>query len=385
MIPEPKLLLPGPTPVPPQVEQAIMTPMQNHRGPEITALHQRLQERLGQLWGSAGVGLLPASGTGALEALLANALPPGEAVLAVTAGAFGDRFGQIAERLGLQVDWLRLPWGEAVDPERVLQRLRAGRASAVLLTHNETSTGVLNPLKDLARAVSGAVDLVLVDSVSGTPSVPLEMADWGIDGVAAASQKGFMLPPGLGLVALGPGARARFRGRPSLTWDLAPYLDGQWPYTPPVALLHGLAASLDLLDEEGAPARFRRHRLMAQMVREGAQALGFTGLACPDRASPTVTALAPPTGVDPARLRSWCRAHGLELAGGQGPWKSRAVRVGHVGYVGPLDMVGALAVLEMGLAALAGRPITGEGARRALTIWHADGWPNPQQEDGVHG
>lgn len=378
-IPEPKLWLPGPTTVPAPVMQAMMTPMANHRSPDAGRLRAHLEEGLAELWEGGGpVILLPASGTGGLEALLVNALAPGDPVLAVSAGAFGERFGQIAERVGLQVDWLRREWGTAIRPDEVQQALAAKAYQAVLLTHNETSTGVLHPIQDIVPRVRLQVPLVLVDSISGTPSVPVKLDAWGIDAVVAGSQKGFMLPPGLALIGLGGHAQAKFRGRPGWSFDFAKFIGKDWPYTPPLSLLNGLSASLDGLREEGAEARFLRHRTMAAMVRQGALAAGFGGMADPSHLSPTVTALTPPGGTSPKDLRAWCASHGAVIAGGQGPWGDRVIRIGHVGAVGPLDMVSAVGLLALAAAHFTDTPLSGAAVQAALEAWQA------AERAGVH-
>lgn len=370
MIPEPKLLIPGPTPVPQAIFQAMLTPMTNHRGAEVMALRQSLVERLQRLWSSTGpVGLLASSGTGGLEAILTNACARGDRVLAVSAGAFGERFGSVAERAGLDVDWLRLPWGAAAQPDEIAARLRGGDFHAVLLIHNETSTGVLHPIAEIAAAIREDVPLILVDSISGTPSTPVDLDGWGVDAVVASSQKGFMMPPGLGLVGLGAHALERFRGRPSLYFDLSGAARGEWSYTAPLSLVFGLARSLDLLEEEGDERRYGRHRLMAAMVRAGAEALGFGVRAPRPYASPTVTVVEPPAGVSNHAIRAWCQEHGAIVAGGIGQWQDQALRIGHVGATGPLDMLMALDVMELALAEVGGLDVDGRGARAALEVW----------------
>jgi alanine-glyoxylate transaminase/serine-glyoxylate transaminase/serine-pyruvate transaminase len=372
MVPEPKLLLPGPTPVPHQIFQAMLTPMTNHRSDEVMALRESLTKRLQALWATGGpVALTSSSGTGALEALVTNACAPGDRVLAVAAGAFGERFGTVAERAGLQVDWLRLPWGQAADPDAVADRVRAGSYQALLLIHNETSTGVLHPIPEIAAAARRHVPLILVDSISGTPSTPLLLDPWGVDAVVATSQKGFMMPPGLGLIGLGREAVSRFRGKPHFYFDLDGAIHGEWHYTAPLSLVFALGASLDLLEEEGAAARYARHELMGRMVRAGLEALGFELKADPAFASPTVTVAKPPDGVGNHDLREWCRAHGLVIAGGIGLWRDEAIRIGHVGATGPLDMVMTLDAIELAVAELGGLPVNGRAAGAALTAWRA--------------
>lgn len=366
-----RIFIPGPTPVPSAVQAAMLTPMTNHRGQAAEALWAELTDGLRRLWHGAGpVAILPASGTGGLEALVTNALARGKRVLMASAGAFGDRFGTVAERAGLAVDWVRAEWGRAIDPDDVARAVRSRRYDALLLTQNETSTGVAHPVREIVAAARPHVPLVFVDAISGCPAMPLELDGWGIDAVVLGSQKGLMLPPGLALVGLAAGVAERFDGTPSVYWDLAPYWRGALPYTPALSLWYGLAESLALLEEEGEDARWRRHRTMSVMVRRGAAALGFHPAAEERWASPTVTALRPPTGIEASALLRTLRSLGVVFAGGQGPWRGQVVRVGHVGAVAPIDVVGAMAALEGALAALDGRPVTGRAAAAATVAWH---------------
>ncbi len=370
MVPEPKLLVPGPTPVPQAIFQAMITPMVAHRNPETVELHHRIVQGLQALWSTKGpVILQSSSGSGALEASIANACARGDRVLAVSAGAFGERFGTIATRLGMDVDWLRFPWGEATPPDDIAAALRQKNYQAVLLIHNETSTGVLHPIPEIARAVRNLVPVILVDSISGTPSVPTDIDPWGVDMVIATSQKGFMMPPGLGLVGLGHDAQSHFRGEPSLYFDFGPSTTGQFHYTMPVSMIFALAKSVELLEEEGAEARYARHRLMSEMVCAGAAAMGFTVLGDMARQSPTVTVIAPPDGVSNHDIRGFAHRHGLDLAGGIGQWADRALRVGHVGATGPLDMLMAINILELSLATVGHIPVDGRGSAAALKVW----------------
>jgi aspartate aminotransferase-like enzyme len=370
MVPEPKLLVPGPTPVPQAIFQAMITPMVAHRNAETVELHHRIVQGLQSLWSTEGpVILQSSSGSGALEASIVNACARGDRVLAVSAGAFGERFGTIATRLGMDVDWLRFPWGEATPADDIAAALRQKDYQAVLLIHNETSTGVLHPIPEIARAIRSLVPVIVVDSISGTPSVPTDIDPWGVDMVIATSQKGFMMPPGLGLVGLGREAQKHFRGEPSLYFDFGPSTTGQFHYTMPVSMIFALAKSVELLAEEGAETRYARHRLMSEMVCAGSAAMGFTVLGDMTRQSPTVTVIAPPDGVSNHDIRNFSHRHGLDLAGGIGQWADRALRVGHVGATGPLDMLMAINILELSLATVGNVPVDGRGSAAALKVW----------------
>ena len=267
------LRVPGPTPLPDAVREAGARQMVNHRGPEFKGLLVRIAARL-----KAGfrtehdVLVLTASGTGALEAAIVNHLSPGDSVLAVSIGAFGDRFARIAERYGAQVTRLDVPWGQAAQPETVVAALRdlraAGQAArAVLLTHNETSTGVTNPIATLAAAARAAEPdaLLLVDGISGLGAIPFETDGWDLDVVTTGSQKSWMTPPGLAMVSVSPRAwaAAERATMPRFYFDLAAHRDslakGETPWTPAVGVAFALDAALELIEAEGYPAIFARH------------------------------------------------------------------------------------------------------------------------------
>jgi alanine-glyoxylate transaminase/serine-glyoxylate transaminase/serine-pyruvate transaminase len=348
----PDILLPGPTPVPYTIEQAMLTPMSDHRGGAFQPIHDAVYEKLCTLFhlpadGAAAV--VPSSGTGMLEAAVQNFFGPGDRVLAVVTGGFGERFAEAASAMGLEVDKLTTEWGQAFAVEAVLERCRTTSYRGILVTHNETSTGVTNPVEALAEALGTEEvrPLLVVDSISGVPSIPLSMASGNIDVLIAASQKGFMCPPGLGiLLANGRALAARPQERPGrFYFDLAPYFARQLPYTPAVSLWYGLNQALDLLLQEGEQARLARHRLLAAMTRRFGEAAGFPPLVEERFASCTVTALGLPEGMTPQALRSAVAARGLQIAGGMGPWAHRCIRVGHVGAVTPQALFGGLGIV----------------------------------------
>jgi aspartate aminotransferase-like enzyme len=369
----PEILLTGPTPIPEAVQKAMLTSMSDHRGALFAPVVERVQRRLAemlQLEEEGAVAVIPASGTGALEAAVQNFFAPGERTLSVSTGAFGDRFAKIAERHGLLVDSLSFPWGQPFSPCDVMDQLQNNFYAGILVTHNETSTGVLNPVKELAQLLSAIPPetrpLYIVDSISGVPSVPMLMKDWGIDVVLAASQKGFMCPPGLAIVAVGGNARKlsqKVSGR-GYYFDLTPYFHGQLPYTPSVSLWYGLDAALALLAEEGIDARYARHRTMAQMAAAFASAVGWTPIVASEYASPTVTAIRLEPKQTPEKLRQQVFQAGLQIAGGMGPWHQDTIRIGHVGAVSP-------AMLYSGLGIIAHFAAHAEsGLNAAWEVWH---------------
>lgn len=372
------LLLPGPTPVPPEVREACALPPIGHRGEEFRALDAEIRDRLRALFGTDGaVVVLPCSGTGALEAALVNVLSPGDRVLACVAGEFGERWARAAEAYGLSVRRLEVPPGQVPAPAAVAAAAADWRPRAVLVTHCETSTGALADLPAIAAAVREAAPgaLLLADAVSSFAGVPVRLDAWGVDVAVTASQKALMTPPGLGIVALGPRALEAVprAGLPRFTWDLRPYLEGPGrpPYTPAVTLLLGLRQALRRIAAEGVERVYARHRLMGAMVRAGVRALGFAVLADEAWASPTVTAVVPPPGAAAEIRRRLERDHGVLVAGGQGELADRIFRIGHMGAVTPDDVERALDALDRVAVALglAGAP----AARRAAAAVRARG------------
>ncbi|MCY0880431.1 MAG: aminotransferase class V-fold PLP-dependent enzyme, partial [Firmicutes bacterium] len=257
-------------------------------------------------------------------------------------------------------------WGQPFDPRIIAQIAQEHRVQAVLVTHNETSTGILNPVEELGALLASQPDhpLLLVDSISGVPSIPLHVDQPGIDVIIAASQKGFMCPPGLGIIAANAAARHRISESPDHRYyfDLRPYFDDQFPYTPAVSLWYGLQAALELLDEEGEDLRAARHVLLSRMTRAFGAHAGWEPMVSNNAAaSPTVTAL---RVSDPAALKKAAQSQSLQIAGGMGPWHSIAVRIGHVGAVSP-------SMLFAGLGVLAHFAPQGEsGLIAAWNIWH---------------
>lgn len=372
MLKKPFLMIPGPTPVPPQVLQALAQPVINHRGPEYAELQREILENLKWAFQTVGdVLIFPASGTGGLEAALVNVLSPGDKVLSVSIGVFGDRWAEIARRFGAEVISCNAEWGQPADPEAVAEMLRRHpETKAVLITHNETSTGVTNDLATLAKVVRQTEALLMVDAISALLATNLPTDQWGCDIVVAGSQKALMLPPGLTFLSVSARAwEAHQSARmPRFYWDftlMKKYMErDQTPYTPAVNLLFGLREALRLLRSEGLPAIFERHRRLAEATRAGAQALGFTLLADPRYASNSVTALRVPAGIVPRELRRRLREkYGVIIAGGQGKLEGEVVRIGHLGWVSPTDLMVTLASLEEVLREM-GHPVSpGVGIR----------------------
>jgi aspartate aminotransferase-like enzyme len=349
------LRVPGPTPLPAEVREAQAAPMIDHRGTEFGEMLREISAGVAELIGTSGdVLLLTGSGSGALEAAVVNTLSPGDRVLAVTIGSFGDRFAKIAAAFGAQVERFEVPWGEAAEPATLAAHLAANPPyRAVLLTHNETSTGVTNPLRDLVAAVRNAPGdpLVLVDGISGLGAMPFEMDAWRIDLVVSASQKAWMGSPGIAIAAMSERAwAANATARmPRAYWDLAEARNwaekGQTPWTPAVSVLFGLRVGVGRLMAEGKEQTWARHAAIAAAVQAGLEALGLRLVATPRDRSSTVTAAWLPEGLEWAPFNAAMRARGLVVAGGQGAWAGRILRFGHMGVVGIDEMCEAVRIM----------------------------------------
>ena len=354
---EPNLRIPGPTALPPSVREAGARQMINHRGPEFKDLLARLQSGMKPYFGTTGdIAILSCAGTGGLEAAVVNTLSAGDRVLGVSIGAFGDRFAKIAEAYGATVDKVAAEWGWAAAPDEVRERLTAsgGDYRAVLLTHNETSTGVMNPIPELAAAIHEAAPgaLILVDTVSSLGAVPFDMDAWGVDIVATASQKAWMAAPGLAMVAASERAWAAMETAkmPRFYLDLRKHrdlmADGETPWTPAIAVAYQVDEGLRLMNEEGQAAVFARHVACAAATQVGLETLGFQLFAEPGTRSKTVTAAWIPDGLDWKAFNGEVKRRGVVLAGGQGKLTGKVFRVGHLGSVTLEEILDALATLE---------------------------------------
>jgi aspartate aminotransferase-like enzyme len=359
-----QLMAPGPTPVPSQVLLAMAQPIIHHRTPEYEALFAEVRAGLGTLFQTGqDVIILACSGTGAMEAAVANALSAGDLVAVVQAGKFGERWVEIARAYGLSVIELSAPFGDTVAPERLAEALAAHpEIRAVLTQHSETSTGVLHDVRAYAAVTRETDALLIVDAVSSLGIVPLEMDAWGIDVLVAGSQKGLMLPPGLGFVALSgrAWARAATSNLPKYYFDLVAELKyarrNEAHFTPAVSLVVGLREVLEMLEGEGLDGVFLRHDRLARATRAGCEALGLE-LFARATPSPAVTAVVAPRGIDSeAIVAAYAQAHNITIAGGQGEMKGQVFRLGHMGYAAEFDVIAALAALEQILADL-GLPV----------------------------
>jgi alanine-glyoxylate transaminase / serine-glyoxylate transaminase / serine-pyruvate transaminase len=373
------LQIPGPTNVPDRVLRAIAQPTVDHRGPEFGLLGREVLEGVKEVFKtSSDVVIFPSSGTGAWEASLVNTMSPGDKVLAFEIGQFSVLWIQMASKLGLDVEVMQGDWRHGVDPQIVEAKLSEDRdckIKAVCVVHNETSTGVTSRVGEVRRAMERARHpaLLLVDTISSLGSIDFRHDEWGVDVAVSCSQKGLMLPPGLGFNAISPKAlavskTARF---PKSYWDWAAMLSqnvsGFFPYTPSTNLLYGLKESLQMLREEGLENVFARHRRHSEATRRAVRAWGLEIVALdPAEFSPSLTAVYMPAGHSADEFRKGVFEHfNMPLGTGLGRLQDKAFRIGHLGDFNDLMLMGTLSGVEMGLA-LAGVPHEEGGAATAM-------------------
>src|SRR2546426_5149225 len=372
-----QLMAPGPTPVPTEVLLAMARPIIHHRTPEYAALFTEVRAGLKRLVQTRQEVLTPAcTGTGAMEAAVANTLSAGDRVIVVNAGAFAQRWLAIAKAYKLQIVELAAPHGDTVPPERVAEALRGNPdVKAVLVQHSESSTGVLHDVRAYAQVTAGTDAILIVDAVSSLGIADLQMDAWAIDVVVSASQKGLMLPPGLGIVALGDKAwqAAARASSPKFYLDLTEERTyaarNEARFTPAVSIMVGLREVLRMIEAEGLVNVFRRHDRLSRATRARAEALGLR-LFVKATPSPALTPVEGPAGVD-ARpgVEGVATAHNITIDGGRGPTKGKIFRIGHMGYAAETDVIIPLAALEQVLAEL-GQPVDfGAGLRGAQKVF----------------
>ena len=363
---EPNLRIPGPTALPPSVREAGARQMINHRGPEFAAMLGRILDGMKPYFGTTNdIAIITTAGTGGLEAAIVNTLSPGDRVLGVSIGSFGDRFAKIARTYGADVTTIEVEWGRAADPAVLRATLeRDSDYKAILLTHNETSTAVMNPIPELAAVIRELAPeaLILVDSVSGLGAVPFEMDAWGVDLVVTGSQKAWMSAPGLAMIAASDRAWAAMETAtmPRIYLDLRVHRDshavGQTPWTPAIAVIYQVDEGIRLMNSEGAEGVFARHEACAAATRAGLTALGLELFADQRFASRTVTGAVVPDDLDWKTFNGEIKRRGVILAGGQGKLTGKIFRLGHLGSVTLEEILGAMSVLEI-VSIGAGRPI----------------------------
>ena len=374
-----RLLTPGPTPLPERVRLVLAKDMIHHRKSEFKAVMGRVQERLRVLFGTDDVVLpLSCSGTGAMTAAVYSLFTPGQRVLVVEGGKFGQRWREIAVSRGLEVTTIEVPWGEAVDPQAVATALKADPGiAAVLIQHSETSTGVLHPVEEVARITRDTDTLLLVDGISAVSLAPCPMDQWGIDCLVTGSQKGLMLPPGLALLALSPRAWKRAESVTpgcfyfNLPKERAKVAQGQTLFTSAVNLVVGLDESLDMLLENGLEAIYAKQWALTMLTRTGVAAMGLE-LYAKTHFAWGITSVMLPAGVDGTEvLRIAMDNYGVCMAGGQDHMKGRMVRIGHMGWVDWADLVAGLHALNRGIIEAGGHCGSRDYLEEALAAYRA--------------
>lgn len=376
------LRIPGPTPIPPSVNRAMSQPMIGHRGQSTSDMISDIRPKLKRVFGTEQeVMILTGSGTSGLETAAVNTVAPGEEAVVIVTGSFGERFAKICEAYDIKTHIIEVTWGEALKPLAVKEFLQEHpEVKAVFSTYCETSTGVLNPIPELAAAIKEVSDaLLIVDGVSCIGGVETKMDEWGLDVVVTGSQKAFMLPAGLAFIAASERAWKKIEDnpRPRFYLDLKKHRDNivkdTTPFTPAISLLFGLQQVLQLMEEEGLEEVYARHRLMMEMTRSAFNALGIPLLTSDEDASPTVTAVEPADFDSPVFRKIMKREFGMDIAGGQQHMAKTIFRIGHMGYCSPADMLQAIAAMEIGIVK-AGKEIElGKGVRAAQEIYLNEG------------
>lgn len=371
------LLTPGPTPLPPEVCEAMARPIIHHRTPQFQQIIKEASEGLKYIFQTANdVYMLASSGTGAMEASVVNLLSAGDTVLVVDAGKFGERWTELCAACGARTDVIKVEWGKAVDPKEITARLKTNPAiKAVYTTLCETSTGVTHDIQAIGAAVKETPAVLVVDAISGLGAIDLKTDAWNADVVVAGSQKGLMLPPGLGFISVSPKA-----------WKLIEqaklpryYLDlrkarktlekTDTPFTPAITLIIALCEALKMITQDGLETVFARHRIMADAVRAAMKSLGLK-LFAPSAASDAVTAVCVPSGIDGEKLVKVMRdTHGVTLAGGQDEMKGRIFRIAHMGYIAEFDIIAGIACLEKVLHQMGYKFQFGAGLKAAQEVF----------------
>jgi aspartate aminotransferase-like enzyme len=369
------LLSPGPTPVPNEVVLAMSETMIHHRTPEFNQVFNEARRGLKKLFGTqSDVLMLASSGTGAMEASVANLFSPGDKVLVINGGKFGERWLNISNAYGLNPIDLKVGWGEAVKVADVEQQLKAHPdIRGVMIQASETSTTVFHPVKEIAKLTKNG-PLFLVDGVTAVGVVPLSMDEWGIDVLVTGSQKALMLPPGLGFIALSDRAweKTKKAKLPRFYFDLnlerKNQQKGSGAFTPAVSLIFGVRASLRMLEREGLENVYARHARLCKATRAAATALGLQLLA-PDSPSPAATGIYLPHGIDADQVLEYLRDKmNITLAEGQDQLKGKVIRIAHIGYMGAFDVITAIAALEMALRKFGAEIPFGRGVAAAQEV-----------------
>lgn len=371
------LLTPGPTPLPPQVSLAMAKPIIHHRTPQFQAILKEVNSGLKWVFQTANdVFIISSSGTGAMEAAVINLLSCGDSALVVQGGKFGERWAEISKAYGINVEVIDVEWGKAVDPKEIGKRLKSNpQIKAVFTTLCETSTGVDNHIQAIAAIVKESPAVLVVDAISGLGAVDIKTDAWGVDLVVAGSQKGLMLPPGLGFISVSPKAwklvEASKSGRYYLDLRKAKkaFDKNDTPFTSSITLIDALNEALKMMQKDGLEYIFKRHRTMAQATREAAKAIGLE-LFAPDAHSGAVTAVKLPDGIDGEKLVKTMRdTYGVTIAGGQDKLKGKVFRIAHMGYIAEGDIITGLSCLEKVLTQMGYKFVLGSAVKAAEEVF----------------
>ncbi len=382
-MPKQLLFIPGPVTCAPAVLEAMARPMIDHRGPEFAALLGRIASGMQPIFGTTSdVVVAGSSGTGGLEAAVANMFSPGQKVLSCPVGVFGKRLATIAKLYGLDVEFLETPLGAATDPAALSARLRAdtkGEIAGIMLTHNETSTGVQNDMAALAAAIGDHPASVVVDSVSGLGASDFRMDAWGFDIVVTASQKALAVPPGMAMIAVSPRAWERMTAatEPKFYFDLRKAREfaelGQTPWTPPVSIAYALDVAIERYHAEGAAHVYARHARYSHAIHTFAQACGLVVFSRPGAHSVTVTSILVPSGLEAAKIRKeLLDDHAIVLGGGQAELKGKIVRMGTMGDLSVDDVMRGFDAFETVLRRQGHAIEAGVGTRAARAVLEAE-------------
>ncbi|MFH1190674.1 MAG: alanine--glyoxylate aminotransferase family protein [Candidatus Omnitrophota bacterium] len=375
------LLTPGPTPLPPQVSLAMAKPIIHHRTPQFQEILKEASRGLKWAFQTANdVFIISSSGTGAMEAAVINLLSSGDTALVVQGGKFGERWAEIAQAYGVCLEIVNVEWGKAVSPSEISKKLKSNsRIKAVFTTLCETSTGVDNDIQAIAAVVKETSAVLVVDAISGLGAVDLKTDAWGVDVVVAGSQKGFMLPPGLGFISLNPRAWKLVEVSKSSRY----YLDlmkakkalnkNDTPFTSSITLIIALNEALKIMQQDGLENIFKRHKIMADATRAALQALGLE-LFAPGAASNGVTAAKVPAGIDGEKLVKTMRdTYGVTIAGGQDELKGKVIRLAHMGFITESDIIMGLSCLEKVLTQMGYKFTLGTGVKAAEEVFLLNG------------
>ena len=370
------LLTPGPSQVPADVLLRLAEPVFHHRTPRFKDMYKSLTEKLQQVFlTKSDVLVFASSGTGAMETAVVNLIPKGKKALTIESGKFGERWTEICQAFSIEHDVIKVEWGKAVKPADVEKKLKDDpNIAAVYATLVETSTGVEHPIKELGAIVAKTNAILVVDGISGAGASELRVDDWHVDILAVGSQKALMLPPGLAVMTVSPKAKAlteKVVKAPAYYFDLKAALKAagksDTPYTPALTLMAALDVAVADLLKEGMENVFARHAKFAKAARAGFEAMGLK--VYPEHPATALTTVLMPEGIDGEEVRNIAeKKYGVNIAGGQEKLKSKVVRMAHMGYVGPMDIIIGLAALEMALAEKGVKVTLGAGVAAAEAI-----------------